>query len=349
MLIRSAPIGLPLVTAVFEEVVRAGGHAHIAMTPDECAETLLRQGTDAQLAFENPISQFAIETVDVMIAFWGSENTKALSQYDPARQSIVNQARKNYMQTFLSRAAKHELRWVGTQFPCHASAQDAEMSLHQYADFVFQGGLLNLDDPAKAWREISARQQRLVDFLNDRNEIRFVADNGTDLRVGVSGRTWINCDGHENFPDGEVFTGPIETATEGVVYYSFPAVHGGREVHDIRLEFKDGKVADASASKGEEFLIAMLDQDAGARVLGEIAIGTNYAIQNYTKNTLFDEKIGGTFHAAVGSAYPETGGQNQSGLHWDMVCDLRPGGTIYADGEVISENGRFLDSNWPRP
>ena len=203
-----------------------------------------------------------------MIAFWGSENTKALSRYDPARQSMVNQARKKYMETFLSRAARHELRWVGTQVPCHASAQDAEMSLQQYADFVFQGGLLSLDDPARAWRGISERQQRLVDFLNDRSEIRFVAENGTDLQVGVAGRTWINCDGHENFPDGEVFTGPIETATEGVVYYSFPAVHGGREVHDIRLEFKDGKVVDASAAKGEEFLIAMLDQDPGARVLG---------------------------------------------------------------------------------
>ncbi|MBL8828688.1 MAG: aminopeptidase, partial [Planctomycetaceae bacterium] len=197
--------------------------------------------------------------------------------------------------------------------------------------------------------EISERQQRVVDFLNDKHEIRFVTPQGTDLRLAIEGRRWINCDGHENFPDGEVFTGPIETATEGVVCYSFPAVHGGREVHNIRLEFRGGRVVNASADKGEEFLLAMLDQDAGARVLGEIAIGTNYSIKRYSKNTLFDEKIGGTFHAAVGAAYPETGGKNESGLHWDMVCDLRNGGQIFVDGQLISENGRFVDPRWPQP
>jgi aminopeptidase len=167
--------------------------------------------------------------------------------------------------------------------------------------------------------------------------------------VRTEGRTWINCDGHENFPDGEVFTGPVEDSTEGFVCYSFPAVHGGREVDGIRLQFRAGRVVDATAAKGEDFLHAMLDQDAGARVLGEIALGTNYAVRHYTRNTLFDEKIGGTFHAALGTAYPETGGTNQSGLHWDMVCDLRPGGKVFVDGQLISESGRFLDAAWPQP
>ena len=223
------------------------------------------------------------------------------------------------------------------------------MSLAQYEDFVFKAGLLHLDDPAKAWKEISERQQRLVDYLTGKKELRFVAPNGTDLSLCIDGRTWLNCDGHENFPDGEVFTGPVEDATQGTVCYSFPAVHGGREVHDIRFEFRDGKVVDASASKGEDFLMAMLDQDPGARVLGEIAIGTNYSITDYSKNTLFDEKIGGTFHAAVGASYPESGGKNESGLHWDMVCDLREGGKIFVDGELVSENGRFLNDTWPQP
>jgi aminopeptidase len=223
------------------------------------------------------------------------------------------------------------------------------MSLSQYEDFVFRAGLLHLPNPAAEWRRISERQQRICDHLNKVSEVRFRTPAGTDLRVGVKGRRWINCDGHENFPDGEVFTGPIEDATEGVVVYSFPAVHHGREVHDIRLRFKAGRVVDASASKGEDFLIKMLDQDPGARVLGEIAIGTNYSIQEYTRNTLFDEKIGGTFHAAVGAAYPESGGKNESGLHWDMVCDLRNGGTIEADGKVISRNGRFTQASWPQP
>ena len=349
VLIEGSTVGEPLVAAVYEQVLEAGGHPFVALRPDVCQEILLREGTDEQLAFANPVSQFAIENVDVRIAYWASSNTKALTQCSPQKQAIVSQGRKQFMQTFMTRAASKELRWTGTQFPCHASAQDAEMSLREYEAFVFRAGLLHLDDPAAAWREISVRQQRLVDFLLSKEEIRFVTPQGTDLRVGVAGRKWLNCDGHENFPDGEVFTGPIETATEGRVCYSFPAVHGGREVHDVELEFQAGKVVDARASKGEAFLLAMLDQDAGARVLGEIAMGTNYSIQHYSKNTLFDEKIGGTFHAAVGAAYPESGGTNESGLHWDMVCDLRNGGQIFADGELISENGRFLRDEWPQP
>lgn len=349
VLIGGSLVGAPLVTALYEQVIKSGGHPIVSLRPDECAEILLRDGSDEQLVFADPIAQYGVENADVRIAFWGTDNTKSLSRYDPAKQSLVSQGRKKFMETFLDRAARHELRWVGTQFPCHASAQDAEMSLSQYEDFVFKAGLLHHADPASAWGEISERQQRLVDFLNGKKELRFVAPNGTDLKLAIEGRTWLNCDGHENFPDGEVFTGPIEDATEGTVCYSFPAVHGGREVHDIRFEFKEGKVVEASASKGEDFLLAMLDQDAGARVLGEIAIGTNYSIQDYSKNTLFDEKIGGTFHAAVGASYPESGGKNESGLHWDMVCDLRQGGKIFVDGELVSENGRFLNESWPQP
>lgn len=344
-----APLTRPLLVALYRAVLKAGGHPYVAMTPDECAEIRLAEASDEQLQFENPITQYEIEKIDAVISLWGEDNTKSLSGVDPKRQSLVSQARRTYMKTFMGRAGEGKLRWCGTQFPCHAAAQDAEMSLADYETFVFRGGLLHLDDPATAWREISTRQQRVADYLNGKSEIRFVTPQGTDLKLGVAGRKWINCDGHENFPDGEVFTGPIEDATEGVVCYSFPAVHGGREADGIRLQFKAGKVVDAAATKGEAFLHAMLDQDSGARVLGEIAIGTNYAITQYSKNTLFDEKIGGTFHAALGAAYPESGGTNESGLHWDMVCDLRQGGQIFVDGELISENGRFVKEGWPVP
>ena len=341
-------VGRDLVAAIYRSVLRAGGNPIVSMQPDECAEVKLAEGSDEQLRFEDPLAQYLCETIDVSIGMWGQDNTKALSGFAPAKQALVSQARRKYLATFMKRFGEGKLRWVGTQFPCHSAAQDAEMSLSAYEDFVYRAGLLHLDDPAAAWREISVRQQRVVDFLNSKREVRFVTPGGTDLRLGIAGRKWINCDGHENFPDGEVFTGPIEDATQGVVQYSFPAVHGGREVDGIRLEFRDGKVLNASATKGEDFLIAMLDQDAGARVLGEIAIGTNYSITRYSKNTLFDEKIGGTFHAAVGAAYPESGGKNESGLHWDMVCDLRQGGQIFADGTLISENGRFVDKSWPQ-
>ncbi|HEX4132009.1 MAG TPA: aminopeptidase [Pirellulales bacterium] len=342
-------VARPLLVALHAAVLRAGAYPLVHVVLDECAETLLALGTDEQLRFEDPLAQHAIETVDVNIGLWGQDNTKALSGFAPLRQALVSQARKKYLATFMRRFAEGQLRWVGSQFPCQAAAQDAEMSLAGYEDFVFRAGLLHLDDPAAAWRQLSQRQQRVVDYLNGKQEIRFVAPGGTDLRLGVAGRTWINCDGHENFPDGEVFTGPIEDATEGTIAYSFPAVHGGREVHGIRLRFEAGRVVDASATKNEEFLIAMLDQDAGARVLGEIAIGTNYSITRHTRNTLFDEKIGGTFHAALGAAYPETGGRNESGLHWDMVCDLRTGGKIFVDGKLISDAGRFVDRTWPQP
>jgi aminopeptidase len=222
------------------------------------------------------------------------------------------------------------------------------MSLTEYEDFVFGAGLLDHPDPAAAWRKMSERQQRLVDYLDGKRDYRVVAANGTDIRMSVAGRKWINCDGHENFPDGEVFTGPVLDSVNGTVVYSFPAVHLGREVSDVRLTFRNGKVVDASASKGEDFLIKMLDMDDGARFLGECAIGTNFGITRYTRNTLFDEKIGGTVHFAVGAGYPETGNTNQSGLHWDMVCDLRPGGYIEIDGVKINENGKFTRDEWPR-
>ncbi len=339
----------PLIVAVYREVVRAGAHPEVSVVPDECKRIMLEEGSDEQLSYESPLLLHAVDTIDCSIGLWGQKNTKALSTIPPQKSTLQSQARKTYFKKFLGRAAEGTLNWVGTQFPCDSSAQDAEMSLSEYEDFVFRGGFLNEDDPVALWKKLSVQQQRLADFLMTKNEIRFVTPQGTDLTLGIEGRKWINCDGHENFPDGEVFTGPIETATQGIVKYSFPAVHGGRESDGIELTFKDGRVVDAKAAKGEEFLLAMLDQDEGARVLGEIAIGTNYAIQQYSKNTLFDEKIGGTFHAAVGAAYPESGGTNESGLHWDMVCDLRQGGQIFVDGELISENGRFLNPEFPQP
>lgn len=342
-------VALPLMEAIYEKAVAAGGHAFLDVSTDAIQEARFRLSSDEQLSFVNPIQTAIVENIDVYFGLWGETNTKALTNVPPAKQALASQGRKPFLKRLLERAAKGELRWVGTQFPTSSAAQDGEMSLQEYADFVFRAGLLHLPDPIAAWKAVSEKQQRLVDFLNKAKEVRVIGQD-TDLHVAVEGRTWINCDGHENFPDGEVFTGPIEDATEGTIRYSFPAVHHGRECHDIVLTFKAGKVVEARASKGEEFLLHMIDQDPGARTLGEFAIGTNFGITKYTKNTLFDEKIGGTCHAALGAAYPETGGKNDSGLHWDMVCDLRaPGRKILVDGVAILENGRFLRAEWPGP
>ena len=350
--ISGSTVSLPLVRALYREVIEAGGHPLLRLNDDICADIFYATARPKQLAYLSPLVVKEIETIDCSIGIWAEDNTKSMSRVDPKKQTRVSQARRPLMKIFMDRAAKKgrkQLRWTGTQFPCASAAQDAERSLAQYEDFVYTAGLLHYPNPAAEWRKISTRQQRVCDFMNKAKTVRFKTPQGTDLTLGIKQRRWINCDGHENFPDGEVFTGPIEDATEGVVCFSFPAVHGGREVHDVRLQFKAGKVVDAAASKGESFLTEMLNQDKGARVLGELALGTNYAIREYSKNTLFDEKIGGTFHAALGAAYPESGGKNVSGLHWDMVCDLKRGGTVTVDGKVISKNGRFTRASWPQP
>ncbi len=341
------PAAQPLIIELYRKVLAAGAQPHARIVPEELSEILLKQGTDEQLRFLNPLHMHEYETIDCSIGVWAEENTRTLTNCDPKRLRINQAARKPLMDLFMNRAAEGKLKWVGTQYPTQAAAQDAEMSLEEYEDFVFGAGLLNRPDPVAAWKLVSQRQQKLVDFLNGKKEYHVVAANGTDVRMSVAGMTWINCDGHENFPDGEVFTGPVIDSVSGQIHFSFPAVHHGREVQEVKLSFRDGKVIDASASKGEAFLVSMLDMDAGSRSLGECAIGTNYDITQYTRNTLFDEKIGGTVHFALGAGYPETGNKNQSGLHWDMVVDLRDGGHVEVDGVKIAENGSFMREGWP--
>jgi aminopeptidase len=337
----------PLIVELYRQVIAAGGHPFVQMTPDVLEEIFYQTARDDQLGYLNPIRKFIAETIDCSIGIWGAENTKALTHCDPARMAAASVANRPIMTRFMERSADGRLKWVGAQYPCAASAQDAEMSLEEYEDFVFNACLLNEPDPVAAWKAVSERQQRLIDFLNGKTDYHVVAANGTDVRMSLAGRTWINCNGHINFPDGEVFTGPVLESVNGTICFSFPAVHGGREVNDVKLTFWDGKVIRAEAGKGKEFLLSMLDMDKGSRFLGECAIGCNYSIKNYTKNTLFDEKIGGTVHFALGAGYPETGNNNESGLHWDMVVDLRPGGFIEIDGVKISENGKFVQEGFP--
>jgi aminopeptidase len=342
-------LALPLLIEVYRAAVAVGANPFVRVNPEELNEIILKTGSEEQLKYLNPIGQYEVDKIDCAISVWAESNTRALTNCDPKRMGLVQAARKPIMATFLKRAAEGALKWTGTQFPTQSSAQDAEMSLSEYEQFVYGAGLLFEPDPAAAWRKISEKQQRLTDHLNGKSDYHVVAANGTDVRLSVAGHHWINCDGHENFPDGEVFTGPVLDSVNGTICFSFPAVHHGREVLDPKLVFKNGKVVDASASKGQDFLFSMLDTDAGSRFLGECAIGTNYGITRYTRNTLFDEKIGGTVHFAIGSGYPETGNTNQSGVHWDMVVDLRRGGYIEIDGEKINVDGKFTRDGFPNP
>ncbi len=345
VLIEASVLAAPLVREIYRSVLRAGGHPILRLALDEVGERLLRDGSGEQLEWINPRLVDEIETADVRIVLEASWNTKALSSIEPARQAQFARAREQLRNRYLERAAAGDLRWVLTAYPTQAAAQDAEMSLAEYEDFVYGAGLVDEDDPVALWEAFSGRLMRVADFLAGVSELRIVAD-GTDLTLGVAGRTWIPARGHENFPDGEVYTAPIETSVEGTISFTYPAVFQSREVQGVTLRFEDGEVVEASAARGQDFLEQMIGMDDGARRAGEFAFGLNDGITAFTRNILFDEKIGGTVHLALGTAYPESGGLNRSGLHWDMICDLRTGSEVYADGELVYRDGRFVNGIW---
>lgn len=339
--ITGAPESASLILAVYQKVLERGAHPFLQVGLEEAEELLYTYASDTQLDYVPPFMKDVIEQIDANIGIWTDANTKRLTNADPAKQSRRSVAMRPLSDRLLERAAKKELRWTGTLYPTQAFAQDAEMSLREFEDFVYKACLVHEPDPIKAWRTVSKKQQRLVDWLNKARQIHVVGPD-TDLKLEVTGRKWENCDGHENFPDGEVFTGPIEDSVNGHIRYTYPACHFGREVEDVRLKFKDGRVIKATAGKNEQFLLKMLETDAGARYVGEFAFGTNPGIQRFTKNILFDEKIGGTIHLALGKGYLETGSKNKSAIHWDMVCDLRDGGEVRVDGTLFLKDGKIL-------
>ena len=331
----------PLIKAVYHEAVVAGANPLMRLSLDGLDEIFFKNAGDAQLDYVPQLSRDEIEQVDVHLSIIADENTRALSGVDPKKVAKRRAAMSPVQKRMMERAAHGDFRWVLTLYPTAGLAQEADMSLADYTEFVFAAGKLNEADPVAAWQVQKREQARIIDRLQTANHIHIVGP-GTDLNYYVNGRTWVNCAGDRNFPDGEVFTGPEETKTTGHITYSFPALYMGREVTGVRLEFVDGKVVKATADKGEELLHSLLDMDEGARRLGEVAFGTNYGIQRFSRNILFDEKIGGTVHLALGAAYPETGCHNQSALHWDMICDLRSGGEVFADGQLIHKDGKFL-------
>jgi aminopeptidase len=341
VLIEGSRAAEPLLRSVYVKTLQAGGHPLMNISLPDMEELLFRHASDAQLQHVPEPRKLIVETYDVRISIGGDENTRSLTGVDPAKMVLREQAHTELMKTFLRRAAAGELRWVYTLFPTNAYAQDAEMSLGDYEDFLYGACLPDMADPVGYWRQFSERQQKVVDWLKSRQELHIVGPE-TDLKMSVAGRRFINCDGHENMPDGEVFTGPVEDSVEGYAYFSYPAIEGGREVTGVRLRFEHGRVVKASAVKNEDFLLKTLDTDEGARRVGEIAIGTSEGINRATRQILFDEKINGSFHLALGAGYPETGSKNESAIHWDMVSDLRQGGQIRVDGELLYRDGRFV-------
>jgi aminopeptidase len=284
-----------------------------------------------------PLVRSLYEGADAFISIMAPQNTRALAAVDPQKQQALSKRDKTLQEVVLSKD-----RWALTLFPTDALAQESEMSLADYEEFVFEAMALNQDDPVRYWREKTGEQGRLIECLEQADEIR-ISGPGTELTLSVKDRKFLNGDGTHNMPCGEVFTGPVEDSANGEVFFGIPVAVAGREVSGVRLRFENGRVVESSAEKGAEYLNAMLDADEGARYLGELGIGTNYSIPRATKNILFDEKLGGTVHLAVGRSYEKTGGKNESSVHWDLICDLREGGELWADGELIQRDGKFPD------
>jgi aminopeptidase len=331
---------MPMIRLVHAAVTKAGGFTTMLLTDEAITRSYLRNANDDQLDRLDPLEMEMIERVDAMISLRATNNTRAMTGIDPKRVQRMAAARRPRQETFLRRSAEGTLQWTLTQYPTEASAQEANMSLEEYENFIYSATFCDLDDPVAEWRKVSEMQQGKVDYLKGKNSVRLKGPN-IDLSLSIKDRIFINADGKRNMPDGEIFTGPVEDSVNGWVRFSYPSIVGGRAVSGIELRFEGGKVVEASAEQNDDLLQAQLNTDAGARYLGEFAIGTNFGIDRFTGNILYDEKIGGTIHMAVGASYPDTGGKNQSAVHWDMICDMRNDSEIYVDDELFYRNGEF--------
>ena len=329
VLVSSTPLAAPLIRAFHRAMIDRGAWPPaLRIGLPGIAEDLYNLAPDDLIDNFPPQDLAEIERIDSYLRIDAPENTRALAEVDPARIARAARARAPIQEVRMTK------RWCGTIWPTPALAQDAGMSDDDYAAFVSRALFLDRPDPVAAWRELSDRQQGLVDRLNTAGTIRIEAE-GTDLTLRVDGRTWINSNGRRNMPSGEVFTGPLEDSANGTIRFTVPSSPRGVLVEDVTLTFEDGKVVEARAARGQDYLDTALAGDAGARFLGEIGIGTNTGIDRATGSVLLDEKIAGTVHLALGRSYPETGGVNRSALHWDLICDLRQGGRLTADGEPI--------------
>ena len=333
--------GEPLMAAITRKCLQIGAYPLVIPYTIDYFESVFRYAAPNMFAkiFE-PYMQL-VKTYDACIRVLGEQNTKEASQFDPDLVSRFYAESGKIFNVMLDRKAKGEMNWVMTLFPTQAYAQDANMSLTDYEDFVYSACLSDLKDPYGYWKKVESRQAKAIEWFKGKENVHITAP-GTDLTFSIKGRPFVNCAFYINVPDGEIFTSPIENSLNGIVYYSNPTVYEGFEVDNVHLEFKDGRVVKASADKNEAFLLKKLDTDAGSRSIGEFAIGTNELINRFTGQILLDEKIGGSFHMALGHGYPETLSKNDSTVHWDMVCDLRKDGEMVVDGESFYKNGAFV-------
>ena len=341
VVVEAPPVAAPLVEAFTTYAGRQGAQVvWLAIGGGYQRAVLGATGPD-DLAREHRVHTALMSTVDATVGVDAAEDAIGLDGIPAERFAAWSRGRKPGGEIRHRRHLEGAMRWAVVSFPCAVHAADAGMGLDEYADVVYAAALCDSGDAERRWERLSEAQDRLLARLAGGSELRIVAP-GTDLTLSVRGRVWGSSAGHTNMPDGEVYTGPVEDSADGVVTFPFPAFHAGRRIDGVRLVFAAGEVVEATADAGQDVLDAALATDDGARRLGEIGIGTNYALRRFTGRTLLDEKIGGTVHLALGSSYAETGGMNVSALHWDLVCDLRGGGELLLDGEVLQRDGRFV-------
>ena len=332
----------PLVRALYALILKRGGYPHLLLALPDQDELLFTHGNEEQLAYVHPFRKLAYEQFESRIRIHSATNTRALSTVDAARQAQHQKSLAPILATQMKRGAKKAFKWVTTLFPTEAYAMEAGMGLHAYQDFVYRACHADKDtpNPVAYWQEAEAKQQRIIDRIEGHDKVVLRGPN-VDLTLSIKERTFCNAAGEHNMPDGEIYTSPVEDSVNGWVRFTYPTAHQGRIVEGVELTFEDGRVTRARAEKNQDYLLQMLETDTGARYVGEFAIGTNFEINRFTGNILFDEKIGGSFHLALGAGYPETGSRNHSMIHWDMICDMREDAEILVDGEVVYRNGKF--------
>ncbi len=342
VLIEATTAAAPLVRALYSLILERGGHSYLMLSLPEQEEIFFRYAQDVHLDHVPLFHHLAYEQFESRIRIGSATNPRALTNVEAGRKQRRQRALAPLLELQMRRSAEGEFKWVSTLFPTEGYAMEAEMSLLEFEDFVYRACHVDDPDPVAYWRSVAAVQEGYIARLAGHDAI-VVRGPNADLRLSVKGRTFISGCGDHNMPDGELFTGPVEDSVNGWVRFTYPAIYGGTMVEGVELTFEGGRVVKARATKNQDFLLAMLDSDAGARYVGEFAIGTNAEINRFVHNILFDEKIGGTFHLALGAGYPETGSKNKSVIHWDMICGIEQDAEILVDGEVVYRNGRFVE------
>jgi len=346
VLIEATTAAEPLVRELYIQILERGGIPHLmvafpGMMPFSQDEMYLTYAKDTQLDFVPTFYKLAYDQFESRIRIHSATNTRGTTSIDPAKVQRRGKALSRITESQMRRGAEGAFKWVTTLYPTEAYAQDASMSIKDYEDFVFRAAHAYEDDPIAYWNSTAAGQQKAIDWLAGKSQVVMRGPN-VDLTLSIQARKFMNSVGLYNMPDGEVYTGPVENSVNGWVKFTYPAIYGGVAVEGAELTFNRGRVEVAQAEKNQAYLLKMLESDEGARHVGEYAIGTNFDIDRFTGNILFDEKIGGTFHMALGAGYPETGSHNKSAIHWDMICDLRTDSEILVDGELFYKNGEFV-------